>query len=291
MRSSPKRICGFIRPEAAATSPDDSSSRYPGDGGRPHVDRHPPGLVGVAGAHVEDGAAVVHHHRDRPVSGCYGWGEPGQDRHRELEADQVPVGGEGLGDQVEFGGLETEDHLGKLHVVEGYHRMDDHLGEVDRLAHHRPVDLALRRDVDDGVGQHHGLAAQAEALGDRATSPVAQLGGAGIRQDAGFGGRDLAAAAQAPPAAHRVEVHPAGAGRVEDGGPGSHRGAYPRRVEHHTVRVVHAFRRFGDARPAVSGRPCRGPGARRSTRRSPGRSRPGRRRPSPRSSPRGAWGS
>ena len=29
MRSSPKRICGFIRPEAAATSPDESSSRYP----------------------------------------------------------------------------------------------------------------------------------------------------------------------------------------------------------------------------------------------------------------------
>ena len=232
-----------------------------GDGGGAHIHGHPPGSVGVSGPYVEHGAAIVHNHRDRPLPGGNGRMQASQHRHTEVDIGQAPIIGQGLGHQVHLGCLESEHNLGHLHIVQRDHRVDDHLCEVDRLADHGPMDLAGGGHVDDGVAEYHRLAAEAASLGQGAPAPVAQLGGAGLRQDVGRGGGNLAAPAQAAATAHRVEIHPAGSGRVQHGGSRSHRGAYPRGVEHHAVHVVHALRRRGDARPVVSSRPCRDPGA------------------------------
>jgi hypothetical protein len=90
------------------------------------------------------------------------------------------------------------------------------------------MDLALRRDIDEDVALHVGEAAESPSRSEPSEpvvlllvrTPRREVAVAGL--DAVLGERalrrdDLAAAAQAATAAHRVEVDAERSGRVEDG--------------------------------------------------------------------------
>ena len=102
-----------------------------------------------------------------------------------------------------------------------------HLGA---LAHHLPVHLAVGRNVDDHVAAELRRAAEPAARPERRPLLViAALDRPELREvlDAGVHPvlgeladalHDLAAAADAPPAAYRVEIHPERPRRIEDRG-------------------------------------------------------------------------
>ena len=129
-----------------------------------------------------------------------------------------------------------------LDVVEAHDRVDDEAGEVHGLADDRAVDLALGRDVDHDVPEDVRRAAQPRARDQRPAAVVVALrraGGGevvGGRGDGVLGERaerrlHLATAADAPAAAHRVQVDTQLAGRVEDGRAGAHGAPPPGRHE------------------------------------------------------------
>ena len=66
IRSSPKRICGFIAPAAATTSPLDEVAQMRGDRRRAHVDRDAVDPLAEPRPHGDDLAAAVHRHRHLP---------------------------------------------------------------------------------------------------------------------------------------------------------------------------------------------------------------------------------
>ena len=59
MRSSPNRICGFIRPREARTSPESRIAQVHGEGGRADVHRETVDLVVEAGADVDEPPAIT----------------------------------------------------------------------------------------------------------------------------------------------------------------------------------------------------------------------------------------
>ena len=101
-------------------------------------------------------------------------------------------------------------------------------GQVEVLAHDLAVDLAGRRHVDDDVADDARRAAEAVTGHERAVAVVVGLDGARWAERVGRGvdrplgeapdaRLDLAAPADAAPAAHRVEVGAEAARRLEHG--------------------------------------------------------------------------
>ena len=65
MRSSPKRICGFIAPAEASTSPVDEVAQMAGNGRRADVEGDPVRTIVQAWPRGRDRRAVVNRDRDR----------------------------------------------------------------------------------------------------------------------------------------------------------------------------------------------------------------------------------
>src|SRR6185312_13238218 len=121
--------------------------------------------------------------------------------------------------------------LGDLDVMEAHDRIDFDRMALGALAHDLPMDLALGRHVDDQIAANFCLAAEPPAgRKGAALFGVAALDGSpwadmtGARMDRVLGeialhDIDLAAAADAPPAADRIEINAKLARRREEACP------------------------------------------------------------------------
>ena len=233
IRSSPNRICGFMIPAVANTSPVDRSQRWPATVVEPTSIAMPnavstkPGQM--ATAVPSRSTAIV----TEPWSfAAARWAA------RSTTVLQVPHldtvrSSDGLTDQFGDGFGIPEHRLRHVDVEQRELRIDHETAEVDRLAHHLLVNLALGRHGDDGIGENHRRATEATTLAQRppgvALGLVVDLDRRPIRQrgrlavDGPLGERtrrrfDLATTADAPTAAHRIEIDPELARR------GQHRG-------------------------------------------------------------------
>jgi hypothetical protein len=77
-----------------------------------------------------------------------------------LQPGQLPLSLERLEQPGEVAGRRRELGWRDLDVMEADDRIDGEASDVEALAHDLPVDLALRRDVDEDVAAHGGRAGQ-----------------------------------------------------------------------------------------------------------------------------------
>ncbi len=152
--------------------------------------------------------------------------------------------------------------------------IDDEVANRHALPDDLAMDLALGRDVDEDVAVDRGPAAEPAVAGEAAQSVVLRLVGT-WRREAGarrpdavlreltLAGPDLAAAAQAAPAADRVEVDAEGSGSIEDRRPVGEAAAPPGRGEDDDP-IGAAGHNVG---PVPAAPPARGPPAAASARR------------------------
>ena len=123
IRSSPKRICGFIRPGRGQHLASGQVAQVAGDGGRSDVDRDADDAVAVAGPDGHD-HAVAHRHRRRAA----GDGSVGPAQHRGAEhGDGDVVLDSQRRDQLLGHAGDVGAELGRrqLDVVRRHQRVDD----------------------------------------------------------------------------------------------------------------------------------------------------------------------
>ena len=198
------------------------------DRGRADVHRRPVRPVPEAGPDRDEVAPAVHRGRHLPPAGAQGRLEGPE--HREIAAHvlHAPLLAQRRPDPAQIPGRLV--HVGRrdLDEVQPHHGIDPDRVDLGALAHNLPVDLAVGRDVDHHVAPDPRRTTQATSGRQRRALVVVALldrpefgevVGPGV--DAVLGElpdalHDLAAPADPPPAAHRVEIHPQRAGRVED---------------------------------------------------------------------------
>ena len=213
-----------------------------GDRRRPDVDRDAVGRLVEAGPDGDDLAALVDRDGDPVPAGLERRLERPDDLEVRLESGQLPLALERLEQPGEVAGRRRELGRRDLDVVEADDRVDDERPDVEALAHDLAMDLALGRDVDQHVAADRRGARQPAVGGQALLRPIGrfQLGEGG--QVAGLGRdavlrelaetlRHLAAAADAAPAADRVDVDAERARGIEDGRPGREATATARRRE------------------------------------------------------------
>ena len=179
-----------------------------GDAERPVAEPRPDGhdLADVAYGHGCKARSVGH---DVEVGG-------------QLKSREAPLAAQGRQQVVALAELDQAQHQ---------HRVEFDVAQVDVLADHLAVDLALCGHVDDEVPADRGGAAQPPVLGQRSPAPVVGFDGArrgevgGVGRDAVLGelaehGLDLAASADAATTADRVDVDAQSSGSVEHRGAG-----------------------------------------------------------------------
>ena len=169
--------------------------------------------------------------------------EVADDREVGFEVGQPPLALERLEQPHEVARRRGELRRDDLDVVEPDDRIDVEVADVEALADDLAVDLALRRDVDDGVAEEVGRAARGGGPrpGPR-SSRYCGLDGVERRQvlrprldpvlrEAADALLDLAAAADAASAADRVDVDAERPGGVQDRRPLGEPAAPARRRE------------------------------------------------------------
>ncbi len=239
-----------------------------GDGGRSDVDGHAVGSVVEAGPDAADGPSIVDGHGHLVVARGQGRLEGTDHLEVGLEAGQVPLLGEGVHQPGQVARGRGELRLGDLDVVQPDDRIDLEVAHVEALAHDLAVDLALGRDVDQDVALDGRCAAQATIGGKAVDQAILRLDLGrgrevlGQRGDAELGeradpGADLAAAADPPAAADRVDVDTERARGVEDGGALGETTPPSRRGEDDLAFGAVGHRRWLSRRPAS--RPGRRP--------------------------------
>ena len=117
-----------------------------------------------------------------------------------------PFALQGVEQALQVAARVVQVRLFHLDIEEANRGVQLYVQSLDRLAHHLAVDLAFGRHVDDAVAVNLGAAAKAAPLGQRPLLGVTFL-------DGGKGGQavciaHLAPAANAAPAAHRIEINP-----------------------------------------------------------------------------------
>ena len=120
--------------------------------------------------------AVVHGHRDLPVVAAQG---PLQRReHVRItgESREPPVALERLPQALQVTARVGEIGLAHLHVVQPHDRIDLDRMRVGLLAHDLPMQLALRRHVDDEVARDARMTPEAPVGGQARSFAVAGLG-------------------------------------------------------------------------------------------------------------------
>ena len=175
MRSSPKRICGFITPAVASTSPVDRSHRWPATVVEPTSMATPsavstkPGQMATATpsrstAMVTEPVIVG----CRLVGGAQHRGAP----HRNFDAVSAQ---HSFTDQFGHRFRVAEHRLRHVDVEQPELRVDHQTGEVDGLAHHLLVNLALRRHGNHRVGEHGRRTAEPSPCTKRAAGVALRL--------------------------------------------------------------------------------------------------------------------
>src|SRR5208337_1545971 len=189
-----------------------------GDGGRADVDGDAEGALGEAGIDGDDVAALAHCGGRLPTAGAQYSLQVLERREICGRVDDAPLLCERLLQAAEVAGRLAQVRLADLDVMQPHDRVDLDRMLLGALAHHLPVDLALRRHVDDEVAADFRLAAEPPPLRElSALVAVALLdlvpwaGVMGARIDRVFGelplgDLDLAAPADAAPAADRIEI-------------------------------------------------------------------------------------
>ena len=194
-----------------------------GDRRRPDVDRDAVGDVDEARPDRDQVVAAMHGDRDGVPAGGQGGLEVDEHPRVDREAVERPLRGERVEQQAQVAAAFAQRGRVDLDVVEAHDRVDDEAGQVHGLADDRAVDLALGGDVDDDVPEDVRRAAQPRARDQRPAAvvvPLRRAGGGevvGRRGDGVLGERaerrlHLAPAADAPAAAHRVQVDTAARG-------------------------------------------------------------------------------
>ena len=149
------------------------------------------------------------------------------DREVRTEVGQAPLGLEGRLDAGEIAGRRRQLGLADLDVMEADDRVDVEVAQLEALADDLAVDLAFGRDIDHDVAADMGRAAQPSPLLQPLLAAVVGLDRTerrevpGLRLDAVLREAadallDLAAAADPPPAADRVDVDAECPGGIED---------------------------------------------------------------------------
>ena len=170
--------------------------------------------------HRHDVAFAVDRHGDSPVTGPQRRLERLQ--HREVAAQvlEAPLLAERRLDPAQIPRGVVHVRLRDLHESQPHHRIDADRVHLGALAHHLPVHLAVGGNIDDDVATELRRAAQAAPRSERRPLlVVAPLDRPEIAQVLGPGAHPvlgelpdaldhLAAAADPPPAAHRVEIDP-----------------------------------------------------------------------------------
>ncbi len=203
-----------------------------GDRRRPDVDGHAEGGVDVAGPDGDETVGLVDGDRDRALLTV----ERGLQRRQHVEThrwrgtavllEQRPAD---RADGCEIVARLAELELRHLDVPQPERRVDGDRREVEVLAHHLPVDLAGRRDVDHDVATDAGGATQPVTGDERAVAAVVGLdrrrrpecvrsNGDRPLGERALSGHYLATTTDAAATAHRVEVGAETARRIEHGG-------------------------------------------------------------------------
>ena len=188
------------------------------DGGRADVDGDAVGALGEARRDGHDVAALAQRDGDFPVPGAQSLLQPGERRKVGGRVRQAPLLAKSLLQTPQIARRLVHVRFGDLDVVEADDRIDLDRMRLRALADHLPVDLAFGRHVDDEIAANPGLASEPPASWKRpAFRGVAGLDrsrrrhmiGArmnGVLGEIALGDFDLAAAADAPPAADRIEI-------------------------------------------------------------------------------------
>ena len=148
----------------------------------------------------------------------------------EPEAVDAPLVAEGVQHPAGFSDRLVEGRFGHLDESKNEHRVEYQVAQVDFLADHLLMDLALGGYIDHEVPADLGGTAEPPVSGEGPSPPVVVLDGSpggdvvGSDRYAVLGelaerGLDLAPAAYSPTATYRVEVDPELPGGVQ------HRGA------------------------------------------------------------------
>jgi hypothetical protein len=209
---------------------------------RADVDRDAERPVVKPGPDGDDVAAVMDGHGRRPLAGlerrlqCPHYCQVG------LEVRQAPFPLERVLEPDEVAGRRGELGRRDLDVVEPDDRVDVEVPNVEALADDLAIDLALGRDVDDGVAANVGRAREAAAFGEALLGPVGRFDGIERREvlrarldavlrEAANALLDLASTADAAPAADRVDIDSERPRGIEDGRLGRHAPTPARRRE------------------------------------------------------------
>ena len=160
MRSSPKRICGFIAPTAATTSPLVRSVRCaamvvePTSIATPKARSAKPGMMATMSRLLR--SATVTFHCPARNALC----KPTSVARSACVSPNAPLLVQRLLEATKITGRLVHVRLGDLDVIEADDRIDlDRMG-LRALADDLPVDLAFGRHVDDEIAAIVGLAAE-----------------------------------------------------------------------------------------------------------------------------------
>ena len=190
-----------------------------GDGRRADVDRDAKGALGETWRDGHDVAALSHRDGDLPLTRAQRLLQASERREIGARFGETPLLAQSLLQAAEIARRLVHVRLGDLDIVEAHDRVDLDRMSLGALAHHLPVDLAFRRHVDDEIAANPGLAAEPPAGRKRPAlrgiaaldlSPRRHMIGARMNCVLGeiaLGDGDLTAAANASPAADRIEIH------------------------------------------------------------------------------------
>jgi hypothetical protein len=160
----------------------DEVDEVTGDRRGPDVDRDAERSIVETGPDRDDVPATVHCDRDPVRAGGQRRLKPADDREVRAEVVQVPLGSQRVEQPAQVAGRRREIRLADVYRMQSDDRI--HLERSSRqvLANDLAMDLALRRDVDDGVAEQAGGARQAPIGGQPLVPAIGLLDGVGLAQ-------------------------------------------------------------------------------------------------------------
>ena len=219
MRSSPKRICGFIAPVEATTSPRFEIAQMRGDRGRAHIHRKSVDPVVESRPDPDEPRTRMHGDGDFPLPLAQRRLQALQHRQVAAQRAELPLPVQRLKQPLQIPGRVVHVRLAHLDVVQVHDRIKRDRALVGGLAHHLAMHLAACGHVDNEVALNLRGAGEAVPGRQRAALRVALLGRAHggeifrmrahtVLGEIALRHQHLTAAAERAPAAHRVDVHP-----------------------------------------------------------------------------------
>ena len=218
------RIHGRRRRRHAAVRQIDQMRRQ---GGRADVYRQPEGPIRETGTHADDPGPVTNRSRDRPTPRTQGRRTFRQDGGIGRQPVEAPGVGERRDQSLRVTAWDLQVRFGDIHDMQTKHRVQFDGACLGPLAHDLTMHLTFGRHVDDEIAQYPGMAGQPAAQLQALALGICGFRGVFRRQVAGRGANavfreialsdlDLAASAKTAPSAHRIEIDPQHAGRIQN---------------------------------------------------------------------------